>query len=85
MHASYAVPLRRASALPTASFTFHLAMDTLAVRLTVSPAWPVEDLQLQVHAPCRAHKQQNCAHPVCWMGTAFTATISHVIASSTPG
>jgi hypothetical protein len=27
--ASYALPVRRASALPAASFRFHLAMDTL--------------------------------------------------------
>jgi len=31
--ASYAIPVRRASALPAASFRFHLAVDTLAVRL----------------------------------------------------
>jgi hypothetical protein len=31
-------------------------MDTLAVRLTVPPVGPVEDLHLQVGAPCRAHK-----------------------------
>ncbi len=30
-------------------------MDTLAVRLTVPPAGPVEDFHLQVSAPCRAH------------------------------
>jgi hypothetical protein len=33
--ASYAVSVRRASVLPTASSGFHLAMDTLAVRLTI--------------------------------------------------
>jgi hypothetical protein len=33
--ASYAVPVRRAGTLPTASFRFHLAMDTLAVQLTI--------------------------------------------------
>jgi len=41
--------------LPAASFRFHLAVDTLAVRLTVPPVGPVEDLHLQVNAPCRAH------------------------------
>ena len=35
--ASYAVSVRRASALPTASSGFDLAMDTLAVRLTIPP------------------------------------------------
>ena len=33
--ASYAVPVRRAGSLPTASFRFRLATDTLAVQLTV--------------------------------------------------
>jgi hypothetical protein len=32
--ASYAISVRQAGALPAASFRFHLAMDTLAVRLT---------------------------------------------------
>jgi len=31
MTASYVIPVRQASALPAASFRFHLAMDTLAV------------------------------------------------------
>ncbi len=33
---------------------FHLTVDTLAVLLTVPPVGPVEDLHLQVGAPCRA-------------------------------
>ncbi len=55
MTASYAISVRQASALPAASFRFHLAVDTLAVRLTVPPVGSVEDLHLQVSAPCRAH------------------------------
>ncbi|MCW3989211.1 MAG: hypothetical protein NWE88_03945, partial [Candidatus Bathyarchaeota archaeon] len=55
MNASYAISVRQASALPAASFRFHLAVDTLAVRLTVPPVGSVEDLHLQVGAPCRAH------------------------------
>jgi hypothetical protein len=43
MPASYAVSVRQASVLPAASFRFHLTVDTLAVRLTVPPAGPVED------------------------------------------
>ncbi len=58
MNASYAIPVRQASALPAASFRFHLTMDTLAVRLTVPPAGSVEDFNLQVGAPCRAHKEE---------------------------
>lgn len=59
--ASYAIPVRRASALPAASFRFHLAMDTLAVRLTVPPIRPVRDLHPQVNAPCRAHHKKRRA------------------------
>src|SRR6266568_6437397 len=33
--ASYPLPVRRASALPSASFRFPVAQDTLAVRLTL--------------------------------------------------
>src|SRR5690625_2678446 len=54
--ASYALSVRQASALPAASFRFHLTADTLAVRLTVPPAGSVGDLHPQVSAPCRAHK-----------------------------
>ena len=58
MTASYAVPVRQASDLPAASFRFHLAVDTLAVRLTVPPIRSVEDLHFQVGAPCRAHQRK---------------------------
>ena len=69
--ASYEIPVRQASALPTATFRFHLAVDTLAVRLTVPLIGPVVDLHHQVirpppceigtvpnryNAPCLAHK-----------------------------
>src|SRR5690606_41072280 len=56
--ALYAIPVRQASALPSASFRSHLAMSTLAVRLTVPLVGPVEDLHLQVGAPCRAHQKK---------------------------
>ena len=46
MTASYAVSVRQASALPAASFGFHLAVDTLAVRLTIPTVGPVEDFHL---------------------------------------
>src|ERR1017187_4726718 len=51
----YPLPVRQASVLPAASSGFHLAMDTLAVRLTLPLAGCVEDFHLQVSAPCRAH------------------------------
>src|SRR5215467_8366517 len=57
--ASYAISVRRASALPAASFRFHLAMDTLAVQLTIPPVGLVGDFHSQVRAPCRAHVDQN--------------------------
>jgi hypothetical protein len=56
--ASHAISVRRARVLPAASFRFHLAMDTLAVRLTLPPVGCVEDFHLQVSAPCRAHNQK---------------------------
>ena len=52
----YPLPVRQASVLPTASSGFHLAMDTLAVQLTLPLAGCVEDFHLQVSAPCRAHQ-----------------------------
>jgi hypothetical protein len=61
MAASYAVPVRQASALPAASFRFRLAADTLAVRLAVPRDGPAEDLHLQVRAPCRAHRRNGSA------------------------
>ena len=63
--ASYPLPLRQASALPSASSRFAVARDTLAVRLTLPLAGRVEDLHLQVSAPCRAHQNKG-----------FTAMIS---------
>jgi hypothetical protein len=65
MTASYAISVRQASALPAASFRFHLTMDTLAVWLTVPPVGPVEDLHLQVGAPSRAHHKKR---PDTWPG-----------------
>ena len=58
LHASYVVSVRRASALPAASFRFHLAMDTLAVRLTIPPVGFVGDFHSLVRAPCRAHQKK---------------------------
>src|ERR1700752_4915940 len=54
----YPLPVRQASVLPSASFRFHLAMDTVAVQLTLPLAGCVEDFHLQVSAPCRAHRRK---------------------------
>ncbi|HWO36549.1 MAG TPA: hypothetical protein VNO32_47810, partial [Candidatus Acidoferrum sp.] len=54
----YPLAVRQSSALPTASSGFHLTADTLAVQLTLPLAGCVEDLHLQVSAPCRAHHKK---------------------------
>ncbi|HKJ28748.1 MAG TPA: hypothetical protein VKA22_00935, partial [Desulfuromonadales bacterium] len=68
--ASYAISVRRAGILPAASFRFYLAVDTLAVRLTVpvirvrrglSPPGHQLDttsnrMALSRRAPCLAHQ-----------------------------
>src|SRR5437762_6614881 len=54
----YPLPVRQASALPSASSGFAVARDTLAVRLTLLLAECVEDFHLQVRAPCRAHQKK---------------------------
>ena len=63
LHASYAISVRQTSALPAASFRFHLAMDTLAVRLTIPPVGFVGDFHSLVNAPCRAHKKKRRGAP----------------------
>src|SRR5579859_2633473 len=55
----YPLPIRQASVLPAASSRSHLAMDTVAVRLTLPLAGCVEDFHLQVSAPCRAHQTKS--------------------------
>ena len=56
--ASYPLPVRQASALPSASSRFPVAQNTLAVQLTLPLVGRVEDFHLQVSAPCRAHKEK---------------------------
>ena len=65
MTASYAIPVRQASALPAASFRSHLTVGTLAVRLTLPLVGRVEDFHLQVGAPCQAHnKKEGYSNPL---------------------
>ena len=54
--ASYAIPVRRATALPTASFRFRLATDTLAVQLTVPTIKVRKGLSPPSH-PARHHSE----------------------------
>lgn len=55
--ASYPLSVRQAKALPSASFRFTVARDTLAVRLTLPLVGRVEDFHLQVGAPSQVHHQ----------------------------
>jgi len=54
----YPLPVRRASALPPASFRPPVTRGALAVQLTLPRVGPVEDFHLQESAPCRAHKKR---------------------------
>jgi len=56
MRRLYPLPVRQASALPTASSRPHLAVSAVAAQLTLPLAGCVEDFHLQESAPCRAHK-----------------------------
>src|SRR5262249_60473900 len=69
----YSLSVRRASALPAASFRFHLTMDSLAVRLTIPPVGLVEDFHLQMSAPCREHRSKTPLPP---SATTFFRTTS---------
>src|ERR1035441_1191458 len=80
----YPLPVRQASALPTASSRFRLATDTLAVQLTLPLAGCVEDFHLQVNAPCRAQKKQAQpwpAGPVIAIYLSFRRLVSQSAAS----
>src|SRR3989338_4043248 len=63
--ASYPLPVRQASALPSASSRFPVTRNTLAVRLTLPLVGRVEDFHLQVSAPCRAHQQKAARFSPC--------------------
>lgn len=51
----YPLPVRRASALPPASFRPPVAREALAVQLAFPRVGYAEDSHLQESAPCRAH------------------------------
>ena len=91
----YPLPVRQASVLLSASFRSHLAMDTLAVQLTLPLAGCVEDFHLQVtseatiaklvalahNAPCLAHTQKHRPKGRCKMLEAV-GNIKRINASS---
>jgi len=58
MAASYAVSVRQAQRFAFDSLRTFPHGKALSVQLTVPPAGSVEDLHLQVDAPCRAHKNK---------------------------
>src|SRR6267378_3250613 len=53
----YPLPVRRASALPPASFRPPVTRAALAVQLAFPRVGYAEDFHLPVSAPCRAHKE----------------------------
>src|SRR5437870_13396223 len=77
LHASYAISVRRASVLPAASFRFHLAMDTLAVRLTIPPVGFVGDFHSLVRAPCRAHRSKSPQPLGLWARRSFRVLLGY--------
>jgi hypothetical protein len=56
VYAFYAVPVRQTEGLPSASFRFHLTMDTLAVRLEV----PTAKSSAVFHRLAIAHAGRTC-------------------------
>ncbi len=72
--ASYPLPVRQASALPSASSRFPVAQNTLAVRLTLPLVGRVEDFHLQVSAPCRAHQSEQS-----WSDPDFRAWVMNFV------
>ena len=58
LSALYAISVRRFGTLPSASFRFHLTMDTLAVRQTLPTAKRVADFHRQVIAHVGVQKMQ---------------------------
>lgn len=58
MTASYAISVRQASDLLTASFRFHLTVNTLAVQLVIPLTGLTEDSHLQVILPAPPEQEQ---------------------------
>ncbi len=54
----YAVSIRQTSALPLASFRFHLTMDTLAIKLTIPLAGFVKNFHLLAGVRYWAYQQK---------------------------
>jgi len=78
MPASYVISVRQASALPAASFRFYLAVDTLAVRLTVPLTGSVGDLTSAALSRCLTPKW---VHPA---GRTSSRRRAHALRPLTP-
>jgi hypothetical protein len=62
------------NALPAASFKFHLAMDTLAVRLAVPLSGPAEVFHLLGECPAGRGKKEGHGMPCPYRNEPFTET-----------
>jgi hypothetical protein len=82
--ASYPLPVRQVSALPSASSRFAVAHDTLAVWLTLPLAGRVEDFHLLVSAPCRAHIKKTPGSDAIRRSFLLEVPIRSAISSSSP-
>ena len=60
--ASYVISVRQTRVLSTASFRFHLAMDTLAFNYTLTTAGRIRDLHPLEFAHAGHSKRQMIAH-----------------------
>ena len=62
--AFYAVPVRRTKGLPTASFRFHLTVNTLAVQLCAS-SLPTRTRDFHPLEPAHGGRTKNSGGPLC--------------------
>ncbi len=80
--ASYPLPVRQASALPSSFLQTRSRPRNPCLRLTLPPAGRVEDFHLQVSAPCRAHqkKARDVVAGRCGVWAVFTSCPSPLAA-----
>jgi len=71
--------------LLTASFRSHLAMDTLAVRLTIPPVGFVGDFHSLVSTPCRAYPKKKEAAFSDNLFSLYKSVFSDVTGGAQPG
>jgi len=69
--ALYVNRVPQTGALPTASFRFHLTMDTLAVQLMVATANPIADFHCQAIFHARRSKKDSKIIPIFFYSFQF--------------